>query len=270
MAQARNPECELTRFAAHTADWIAETLDATVVVAPIDRGLSLFATSPVVISRGAGLDIERLRREYLESGRALDPFAPSRWSRNPVAIVSAADVGGAAALARSSFGRLLAGYGLAPRAAVFFRERGRIVAAALVWRAPGAPELTNAELSLLRRTQPFLEHALRLALRAARPVGDVGPAGGADAEEAAASVPRFSAGTADVPARGRGLTARELEVARLAAAGATNAEISRALFVSVGTVKTHLTRVFSKLGLRSRTELAAYLHGVVHADRESA
>ncbi|QGF23947.1 helix-turn-helix transcriptional regulator [Raineyella fluvialis] len=54
------------------------------------------------------------------------------------------------------------------------------------------------------------------------------------------------------------LTAQEQAVARLVAQGLSNADVARELFISVKTVQFHLTRVYSKLGLRSRTELAAH------------
>jgi LuxR family maltose regulon positive regulatory protein len=53
------------------------------------------------------------------------------------------------------------------------------------------------------------------------------------------------------------LSERELEVLRLVAAGKSNREISRQLFVTVDTVKKHLTHIFGKLGVRSRTQAAA-------------
>lgn len=59
------------------------------------------------------------------------------------------------------------------------------------------------------------------------------------------------------------LTAAERRVARLAAAGRTNREIADALFVSTRTVGGHLSHVYAKLGIRSRTELAA-LVDLVH------
>jgi DNA-binding CsgD family transcriptional regulator len=53
------------------------------------------------------------------------------------------------------------------------------------------------------------------------------------------------------------LSAAERRVAGLAAGGATNKEIAAELFMSVKTVEAHLSRVYRKLGIRSRTELAA-------------
>jgi DNA-binding NarL/FixJ family response regulator len=64
------------------------------------------------------------------------------------------------------------------------------------------------------------------------------------------------------PAAGDGgsspLSPRELEVVKLAARGFTNAEIAAELFISVGTVKTHLGSVQTKLGARNRVEIAAW------------
>lgn len=56
---------------------------------------------------------------------------------------------------------------------------------------------------------------------------------------------------------GAPLTAREGEVARLVAAGATNREVASALFLSPKTVERHLVNLFRKLEVRNRTELAA-------------
>ncbi|GEB45302.1 DNA-binding response regulator [Microbacterium testaceum] len=49
------------------------------------------------------------------------------------------------------------------------------------------------------------------------------------------------------------LSAREIEVVRLVARGATNAEVAARLHVTDATVKSHLAHVFSKLGVSSRT-----------------
>ncbi|MGI8593345.1 MAG: ATP-binding protein [Solirubrobacteraceae bacterium] len=52
------------------------------------------------------------------------------------------------------------------------------------------------------------------------------------------------------------LTSAERGVASLVAAGRTNREVSAQLFTTVGTVEVHLTRIYRKVGVRSRTELA--------------
>jgi DNA-binding CsgD family transcriptional regulator len=57
-----------------------------------------------------------------------------------------------------------------------------------------------------------------------------------------------------------GLTAAERRVAVLVAAGRTNREVAAQLFLGERTVAGHLTRVYAKLGVRSRTELARQLH----------
>ena len=57
--------------------------------------------------------------------------------------------------------------------------------------------------------------------------------------------------------RPRSDTPAELEVVRLASEGLRNDAIARRLFVAPGTVKVHLTHIFAKLGITTRTELAA-------------
>jgi ATP/maltotriose-dependent transcriptional regulator MalT len=60
------------------------------------------------------------------------------------------------------------------------------------------------------------------------------------------------------PACPGGLTLREVEVLRLVAAGRTNPEIAKALFLSEKTVARHLSNIFTKLDVTSRTAAAAF------------
>jgi DNA-binding NarL/FixJ family response regulator len=56
------------------------------------------------------------------------------------------------------------------------------------------------------------------------------------------------------------LTARELEILRMMAAGATNSAVAANLWVTEQTVKFHLSNVYRKLGVANRTEASHYAH----------
>jgi DNA-binding NarL/FixJ family response regulator len=61
-------------------------------------------------------------------------------------------------------------------------------------------------------------------------------------------------------ARLKALTEREIEVIRAVATGLSNAEIATVLYMSVSTVKAHISTILSKLGLDNRTQIALLAH----------
>ncbi|PRX90019.1 response regulator [Allonocardiopsis opalescens] len=71
---------------------------------------------------------------------------------------------------------------------------------------------------------------------------------------------RRIAAAEEAPAPGEAppLSERELEVVRAIARGRTNQEIAAELFISLSTVKSHVSRIQTKLGMRNRVEIAAW------------
>jgi DNA-binding NarL/FixJ family response regulator len=78
---------------------------------------------------------------------------------------------------------------------------------------------------------------------------------------ATAETSRIEALLVNDPTRGTGpLTPREVQVLRLVASGMTNREIADKLFISEKTVARHLSNIFTKLALSSRTAATAYAY----------
>jgi DNA-binding NarL/FixJ family response regulator len=121
-------------------------------------------------------------------------------------------------------------------------EIGRAIMAAADGQAVLDPGVQRRLLSAATRT-------------AGASAAEPGPAG--------ASAITAPAGSPSEPAADDDLTPREADVLRLIAAGQSNREIARTLYVSEATVKTHVNRIFAKTGSRDRVQAMryAYTHG---------
>lgn len=109
-------------------------------------------------------------------------------------------------------------------------------------------EVVQAVLDAAEDRSRFSPEVLKRLMRLAS--GDPSTADGGAAEPAAAD-----GGARPVPAP-EGVTEREWEVARLVAQGLPNQEVAETLFMSIATVKTHLGRLYHKLQVTNRVQLA--------------
>jgi DNA-binding CsgD family transcriptional regulator len=127
---------------------------------------------------------------------------------------------------------------------------GRVVALLHADRFDGDPQLTKLDREILWTFATGIGWIMeRLSLRA-------GPAGGPAVEVGPAEAERPAPAPVPDPldARLQALTARELEVLRLMAEGASNAGIGQDLVISQATVKSHVRHILRKLRASNRTE----------------
>ncbi|WP_270025400.1 helix-turn-helix transcriptional regulator [Solirubrobacter phytolaccae] len=227
----------------------AHALSALTAVAPatiawyfaVDRR---HRSHQAIVLQTARFEIEPawMWRRYLACVADADPFTAARVESYAATVLALKDFEPESCDAYRAY---LADQGLADRADVYLFNAGTIVAQFALLRAPELGPFSTADLSALRRMQPLLEHAFACTL---------------DPEQ-----PTLRPLLAD-----SGLSEREMDVAELVARGATNQEIARSLHISEATVKTHLTRVYSKVGVRTRTQLALSLGAEEQAARTTS
>jgi DNA-binding NarL/FixJ family response regulator len=94
--------------------------------------------------------------------------------------------------------------------------------------------------------------------RAMGPDAAIGVALSEEDPRARASAPHEQPSTSSIPEHPAGLTPREAEVLKFVAGGLTNAQVAEELFLSPRTVDTHLTSIYQKIGVGSRTAAARF------------
>lgn len=221
------------------------------------------------LARGRSSDALAAIRRLLAEPR--DPVHRSQLLPAAVEVLLAAGKPGEADAASAELTAVAASFGCPGLRAAAHQARGGVL---LAGGQPAAslPELRSAMHGWQRLLAPYETARARLHIgRALRELGDERSAAG---ELAAARRSFHDLGAlpaeADAartlrPALPRGLTEREVEVLRLVATGRTNPEIAAELVLSEKTVARHLSNIFGKLDVPTRTAAAAfaYEHGLV-------
>jgi DNA-binding CsgD family transcriptional regulator len=138
-----------------------------------------------------------------------------------------------------------------PDEAVFFRLRG----AGLV-KHEDHSVVPRCQLYAYYFQEKFLE---KPAAGAVTPILIIEPEPSREQSEQVGS-PVAPGSTHHSPAALEGLSERETEVLRLVSAGLSNLQVAEKLFLSPHTINRHLTSIYSKIGVSSRTEAAHYAH----------
>ena len=218
-------------------------------------------------------------REGLAAARAAvahDRLARARLCAAQVEITLAAGQPEVAAGACEELERTASTYGSSGLEAAVLQARGAVLLAG--GRAEAAlPTLRAACRRWQELDAPYDAARVRLLLAGAYQALDDRDAAMRELDAAEAAFGRLGAGldAGLIPAlRGRpalpgGLTGREAEVLALVAAGRTNREIAAALVLSHKTVARHLSNIFAKIDVTSRTQAAAYAyeHGLAAPER---
>lgn len=189
-------------------------------------GIALLGEAYARAGRMAQIEVLLRRIEQVRSSRTVLPAAVTTWLRAWINSVAADFDAAAAGFAELGLTRFAARAGL--EAATSSGDD----------RAAAISRAHDAE-------------------RSARRVGAV-----AEAERATRLLARLGVPSAHAEARrapGGGLSPRELDVARLVAAGLSNAEIANRLYISPRTVTTHLQHVYARLGFGSRVGLTRFV-----------
>ncbi|CAG9204445.1 GAF modulated transcriptional regulator, LuxR family [Paraburkholderia sabiae] len=184
---------------------------------------------------------EVMHRTYLQRYCLLDPLHPSRYVQQCGSVLTLAGELPETLRSQSVYWqRFLRPHRVIDVMEVLLRDDGRIAGAFSLMRfAPDAP-FSQQEIESANALAPLLEIALTASLR----------------REPALSLRERAA---NAPGRAARLTHREEQIARLVRNGLSNKAIARDLALAQPTVKTHLLRMFRKLGVSSRTELIGAL-----------
>jgi len=185
---------------------------------------------------GSDSTIDFMAREYARRFWELDPMHPSRFEGQATRVVSNSMIMSEAKWRESvMFKEFYQPNGYFHNCDMFLRQNDRIVAVLTLVRKMASRPFTAREVETLIQVQPFVEYSLGKIYISSR-------------------VHNRSSLSAEYD-----LTARELDVVEIALTGAGNKVLSKHLGISLPTLRTHLQRIFAKVGVRSNAELIAKL-----------
>ena len=185
---------------------------------------------------GSDSTIDFMAREYARRFWEFDPMHPSRFEGQATRVVSNSMIMSEAKWRESvMFKEFYQPNGYFHNCDMFLRQNDRIVAVLTLVRKMASRPFTAREVETLIQVQPFVEYSLGKIYISSR-------------------VHNRSSLSAEYD-----LTARELDVVEIALTGAGNKVLSKHLGISLPTLRTHLQRIFAKVGVRSNAELIAKL-----------
>lgn len=235
--RARDP---LTRLGGLTLEFVGKVVSAPMsvfLVADADRNCSLaeIKVDPVLTADPAALE-----QEFGNAITATVPMLTIPLGTGPYLLLDRSTLDKRFGFGETEFANtFMAAWGLDSLLVLAMRDPQTETSCVIgLYRQTGEPDFNEREKGFLRQIAPLLAQSWSCATRAPEP-GD-GILAGPMASEVDCEV----------------LTRRELEIARMAAAGARNDEIARSLHITVGTVKTHVRSIYAKLGVDSRVRLS--------------
>ena len=197
--------------------------------------------NPVVVSRFSNQFNEKFMQEYERFYEQVDYV---RWifSSHESIVYRESDLINTEMRQKSVFYLdYLKPAGLVNVAGISITGQGNCIGAVTLYRTERYGDFSDRDLYLLRQLLPHLQNKL------------------SEESVAADFLKKRREGTSRILMQEYQLTGREIEILRLLCDGKRNGEISEALSISVNTVKKHLSNMFGKLNVGSRTQLIRFL-----------
>ncbi|MEQ8692745.1 MAG: helix-turn-helix transcriptional regulator [Pseudomonadales bacterium] len=181
--------------------------------------------------------LEETIPRYTAEFASLDPFHPKNFAQTDKVIVTGEDVSRRwDPINDSYFREFMIPQGVHYEMELFLREDKQIVAGISLLRSRDIGPFSPEDRSSLEAVHDYIQYALSSYI-----------------------LPKKDTET-DLLSGRYGLSPRQIEVVRLLRKGASNKALSARLGISLPTVKTHISQIFDKVGVRSRTDLLHKLY----------